>query len=167
MCLCVLVCVCARVRACMGAWVRACVYSSNQLCAVENCEVGHGYNFTSGACEPCPRGTYRLLRLTGANVPMTPQCKPCPEGKTTKRTGTVSKDSCDIGACHKLNIVCNQTHSYLALGKLLKWMWFNLQGTVQYPDLKIGLSDHPPVDCLPSDASWHAGWTTFVVKCSQ
>ena len=112
---CVCMCVCVHVH----VHVHVCIYSSNQFCAAENCEVGHGYNFTSGTCEPCPRGTYRLLRVTGATVPLTPQCKPCLVGKATKKTGTVNKDQCDIGAYHKLNIVCIQTHSYIAFGKLL------------------------------------------------
>ena len=100
----------------MTLYTFVCVYSPTKFYAAENCQVGYGYDFTSGACEPCPRGTYRLLRVAGATAPLTPQCKPCPEGTATKRTGTVSKDQCDIGAYHKLNIVCIQTHCYRALG---------------------------------------------------
>ncbi|KAI0213948.1 hypothetical protein LSAT2_000963 [Lamellibrachia satsuma] len=67
---------------------------------VTNCANGHGYNYTSGTCMECPRGTYRI-RVEAVTAPLTPRCVPCPAGKTTERTGSLTKDQCNIADCRE------------------------------------------------------------------
>ena len=71
------------------------------LCSAANCANGHGYNYTSGTCMVCPRGTYRI-RVEAVTAPLTPGCVPCPVGKTTERTGSLNKGQCTIGTYHSL-----------------------------------------------------------------
>ena len=72
------------------------------FCSAANCANGHGYNYTSGTCVVCPRGTYRI-RFEVVTAPLTPGCVPCPADKTTERTGSHTKDECDIGKYHELH----------------------------------------------------------------
>ena len=72
----------------------------NVFCSAANCANGHGYNYTSGTCMECPRGTYRI-RVEALTVPLTPRCVPCPAGRTTERTGSLTKDQCTIGTYHE------------------------------------------------------------------
>ncbi|KAI0225294.1 hypothetical protein LSAT2_023853, partial [Lamellibrachia satsuma] len=67
---------------------------------VTNCANGHGYNYTSGTCVVCPRGTYRI-RVEAVTAPLTPGCVPCPVGKTTERTGSPNKGQCNIADCRE------------------------------------------------------------------
>lgn len=45
-----------------------------------------------GACEPCPRGTYRTQGVE-------PACQSCPVGRTTLKTGAITIEECSLPIC--------------------------------------------------------------------
>ena len=58
------------------------LFLANVYVIVVPCTNGKGFNFNTGACEPCPVGTYQLPGLTQV-------CVSCPAGYSTLETTTV------------------------------------------------------------------------------